>query len=305
MPRRLARVSGGTKPSVLVVDDEEALRALLLRLLEREGFDPIPACDGEEAIALFRSRVPVVVVSDIKMPRMDGLRLLTQIRAIDRTAAVILMTGQGNEEILLDALRGGATNFFKKPFAVRELIEEIRKVVSFRLEAARSTLFTPHLVEETKHFVLPPGELFYFPIINQASLQLPALLPEEDILNLKIGIEEIITNAVEHGNLGISFEEKNAAIHQGRLADLIAERMQDERRRQRRVFIDSRLTPELFEITIRDEGDGFDWRNLPEVAPESLLAFNGRGILLTKIYFDEVVFNEAGNEVTLRKRARR
>jgi CheY-like chemotaxis protein/anti-sigma regulatory factor (Ser/Thr protein kinase) len=297
-------VSGGTKPSVLVVDDEEALRSLLLRLLEREGFDPVPACNGEEAISLFRSRGPAVVVSDIKMPRMDGLTLLTEIRKIDRTAAVILMTGQGNEEMLLDALRGGATNFFKKPFVVRELIEEIRKVVSFRLEAARSTLFSPHLVEETKHFVLPPGEVFYFPVINQASLQLPAILPEEDILNLKIGIEEIITNAVEHGNLGISFQEKNSAIHDGRLAELIAERMRDPGRARRRVFIDSHLTPELFQITVRDEGDGFDWRNLPEVAPENLLSFNGRGILLTRIYFDEVVFNDAGNEVTLRKRAK-
>jgi anti-sigma regulatory factor (Ser/Thr protein kinase) len=66
----------------------------------------------------------------------------------------------------------------------------------------------------------------------------------------------------------------------------------------------SRLAPDLFEITIRDEGGGFDWRKLPAVAPENLLAFNGRGIFLTKIYFDEVSYNELGNEVTLRKRKR-
>ncbi len=293
----------GTRPRVLVVDDEEALRTLLLRLLEREGFDPIPAADGEEAISLFRSRAPLVVVSDVKMPRMDGLTLLTEIRKIDRGAAVILMTGQGNEETLLDALRGGATNFFKKPFVVRELTDEIRRVVSFRLEAARSSLFSPWLVEETKSFELPPGEILYFPIINQISLQLPCLLPEEDILNIKIGIEEMITNAVEHGNLGISFEDKSAAIQNGRFAELVAERMRDGERSRRRVFITSHLTPELFEVTVRDEGEGFNWRKLPEVAPENLLAFNGRGILLTRIYFDEVVFNEKGNEVTLRKRA--
>ena len=109
-------MGNGLSPAVLVVDDEESLRSLLVRVLEKEGFRPFAATDGEQAIRLFREQSPEVVVSDIRMPRMDGLTMLTQIRKIDRTAPVILMTGQGNEEILLSALRGGATNFFKKPF---------------------------------------------------------------------------------------------------------------------------------------------------------------------------------------------
>jgi len=287
---------------VLVVDDQEALRTLLARLLEREGFDPVPAEDGEQAIARYKSESPLVVVSDIMMPKMDGLSLLNEIRRIDRNATVILMTGQGNEDVLLKALRGGATNFFKKPFNVRELIDEIRKVVEFRLEAARSSLFSPLLVEETKKFVMPRADSPFFPIINQITLQLPCLLPPEDILNLKIGIEEAITNAVEHGNLGISFDDKSKAISEGRLAELIAEKGRESDAAGRAVCITSRLTADLFEITIRDDGTGFDWQNLPAVEPENILAFNGRGIFLTKIYFDEVFFNESGNEVTLRKR---
>jgi len=283
------------------VDDQEALRSLLARLLEREGFDALQAEDGAQAVEMYRSESPLVVVSDIMMPRMDGLTLLNEIRRIDRNATVILMTGQGNEDVLLKALRGGATNFFKKPFNVRELIDEIRKVVEFRLEAARSSLFSPLLVEETKRFVMPRADSPFFPIINQITLQLPCLLPQEDILNLKIGIEEVITNAIEHGNLGISFKEKSKAIQEGRLAELIADRGRESDAAGRAVGITSRLSPRLFEITIRDDGKGFDWRTLPAVEPETLLAFNGRGIFLTKIYFDEVTYNDAGNEVTLRK----
>jgi DNA-binding response OmpR family regulator len=290
---------------VLVVDDQEALRTLLARLLEREGFDAVQAEDGTQAVEMYKSESPLVVVSDIMMPRMDGLTLLNEIRHIDRNAIVILMTGQGNEEILLKALRGGATNFFKKPFNVRELIDEIRKVVEFRLEAARSSLFSPLLVEETKHFLLPRADSPFFPIINQITLQLPCLLPQEDILNLKIGIEEAITNAIEHGNLGISFEEKSRAIEEGRLAELVADRGRDSDAACRTVVINSRLSPQLFEITIRDDGKGFNWRMLPEVGPEHLLAYNGRGIFLTKIYFDEVIYNDAGNQVTLRKHGSR
>jgi CheY-like chemotaxis protein/anti-sigma regulatory factor (Ser/Thr protein kinase) len=290
---------------VLVVDDQEALRSLLARLLEREGFDPIQAEDGAQAVEMYKSESPIVVVSDIMMPKMDGLMLLNEIRRIDRNATVILMTGQGNEDVLLKALRGGATNFFKKPFNVRELIDEIRKVVEFRLEAARSSLFSPLLVEEMKHFVMPRADSPFFPIINQITLQLPCLLPQEDILNLKIGIEEIITNAIEHGNLGISYDEKSKAIQESRLAELIADKGRESDAAGRAVHITSRLSPEVFEIAVRDDGHGFDWRSLPAVEPENLLAFNGRGIFLTKIYFDEVVYNDSGNEVTLRKHKRR
>jgi len=294
-------VSTGAKPRVLVVDDQEALRSLLARLLEREGFDPIQAEDGAHAVEMYKSESPLVVVSDIMMPRMDGLMLLNEIRRIDRNATVILMTGQGNEDVLLKALRGGATNFFKKPFNVRELIDEIRKVVEFRLEAARSSLFSPLLVGETKQFLMPRADSPFFPVINQITLQLPCLLPQEDILNLKIGIEEVITNAIEHGNLGISFDEKSKAIQEGRLTELIADKGRESDAAGRSVRISSRLTPEMFEITISDDGRGFDWRTLPAVEPENLLAFNGRGIFLTKIYFDEVVYNDSGNVVTLRK----
>ncbi len=299
--RSLSDVSTGSKPRVLVVDDQQALRTLLGRLLEREGFDPVEAEDGAQAVELYKTEAPLVVVSDIMMPRMDGLTLLNEIRRIDRNATVILMTGQGNEDVLLKALRGGASNFFRKPFNVRELIDEIRKVVEFRLEAARSTLFSPLLVEEMKSFVVPRADSAFFPIINQITLQLPCLLPEEDILNLKIGIEEIITNAIEHGNLGISYEEKSEAIQEGKLAELIAARARESDALGRKVHITSHLTPELFEITVRDDGTGFDWRSLPAVAAENLLAFNGRGIFLTKIYFDEVIYNDSGTEVTLRK----
>jgi DNA-binding response OmpR family regulator len=286
---------------VLIVDDQDALRVMLARMVERAGFEPVEAKDGEEAVERFKTFAPIVVVSDIMMPKMDGLALLERIKQIDRGAAVILMTGLGNEEVLLQALRGGATNFFKKPFNVADLIQQIRAVAEYRREAARSTLTTPFLEEETKLFRIPSGDERYLPLINQVTLQLPRILPEEEILNLKIGIEEMIVNAVEHGNLGISFAEKAAAIEAGTLRELMAERLKGAGA-AKVVTVTSRLTRERFEITISDGGEGFDWRALPGVEAGNLLAYSGRGIFLTKIYFDEVRYNERGNEVTLVKR---
>ncbi len=292
----------GGKAKILIADDQDALRALLSRQLSREGFEPIEAKDGERAIELYKVLKPPVVISDVVMPKMDGLTLLKEIKKIDSWAAVILMTGHGNEEMVLKALQGGATSFFKKPFNVQELIREIHKIFRYRVEVLRSSLFSPFLLEETKSFSLETGNPLYYPIINQITLQLPNLLDESEILNLKIGIEEMITNAIEHGNLGISFQEKNAAIARGGWGDLLSERLRQNDNADKRVKIHSSISADAFRIVIEDEGGGFDWRNLPAVIPENLFTFSGRGIFLTKIYYDEVIYNEAGNQVTLIKR---
>jgi DNA-binding response OmpR family regulator len=295
-------VGNGGKSKILIADDQDALRSLLSKLLSREGYEPIEARDGESAIELYRAIKPPVVVSDIMMPKMDGLSLLQEIKAIDPGAAVILMTGHGNEDILLKALQGGATNFFKKPFDIRGLIKEINKIFQYKVETVRNHLFSPYFVEETKSFALKTGDPQYLPIVNQITLQLPCLLAESEVLNLKIGIEEMIVNAIEHGNLGISSTEKNLAIEDGKLGDLFAERLRLGDNGSKRVFISSRISADAFLISVCDEGEGFNWRSLPDLLPENLLAYNGRGIFLTKIYFDEVRYNEKGNEVTLLKK---
>lgn len=292
---------GVRKGRILIAEDGETLRTVLAKYLAREGYEPIEAADGEKAIELYRTLRPEIVVSDIMMPRMDGLSLLREIHAINPAASVILMTGYGNEDILLKALQGGAVNFFKKPFNMKELAVEIEKITQYRRAAEQPALFCPDLVEETKAFRFSTADAAFMPVINQIAFQLPLLVNETEILNIKIGIEEMITNAIEHGNLGITFQEKSSAIAEGRFGDLVAQRVKDGERGRRQVTVLSRLTRERFQVTIRDEGDGFDWQALPDLSAGNLLAFNGRGVFLTKIYFDEVSYNAKGNEVTLVK----
>ncbi len=290
-----------TNRRVLIADDEEILRQILSRFLKQAGFEPIEAKDGREAIELFRLSHPVVVVSDIMMPHMDGLTLLNEIRKIDKNAMVILMTGYGNEEILLEALRGGAVNFFKKPFNFKELIQFIESVVRHRIEPDLSFLFSKHLVEEEKYFEIPTYETNVLPVINQITLHLKKIVPDCEILNLKIGIEEMIANAVEHGNLGISFEEKHRALEEGKWGAILESRLNSDNNRNKLIKIKSILKKDTFTVKISDEGSGFDWRSLPDVSADNLLSYNGRGIFLTKIYYDEVKYNNIGNEVTLVK----
>jgi DNA-binding response OmpR family regulator len=297
-----ARVHTSGKPRVLIVDDQDILRNLLVKFMVKAGFEPIEAPNGKKAIELYNVTRPSVILSDIMMPEMDGLTLLHEIKKIDRDAVVILMTGYGNEDILLESLRGGAVNFFKKPFDFTEVIEVVRSVVRHREEADTSPFYSPYLTTETKRFRIAAADSNVQPIINQIALQAADLVPVSEIINLKIGMEEMIKNATEHGNLGITFEEKNEAIEGGSFGELLQAKLKRPENADKVIVVESRLDEEGLEVRITDQGSGFDWRALPELSAETLLKYNGRGIFLTKIYYDEVRYNDAGNEVTLIKR---
>lgn len=289
-------------PRILIVDDQDSLRKLLVKYMLKAGLEPIEAENGKRAIELYRLMRPSVVLSDIMMPEMDGLTLLKEIKKIDKQAAVILMTGYGSEEVLIESLRGGAANYFKKPFNFQEVTEAIKHILKYRAEIDSAQYYSPFITEEKKNFVFTTEEANIFPIINQITINLARLVPTAEILNLKIGMEEILKNSIEHGNLNISAEEKNQAIEQGEFGKLIDSRLKQNSNSRKRIYITAKLDRESFSVTIRDQGKGFDWKSLPQPTAESLLSFSGRGILLTRIYFDEVLYNGVGNEVTLVKR---
>ncbi len=291
-----------SKPRILIVDDEIILRNLLVRYMCKEGFEPIEAADGESAVELYRITRPACVVSDVVMPKMDGIDLLARIRKIDPQAVIILMTGFGNEDVLLQALRGGAANFFKKPFNFQELLDCIRSIVKHKAEIDETNFFSESLVEEEKRFVIEMDKANIFPVINQISMHLKNIFPQSDIINLKIGIEEMLVNAIEHGNLDITYEEKNKSIEQGKFGNLIRDRLSEGDNAKKKIFVQSALTNTMLKVVVTDEGRGFDWHSLPDPLESNFLTYNGRGIFLTKIFYDSVTFNEAGNEVTIVKK---
>ena len=288
-------------PRILIADDQDSLRKLLAKYMLKAGLEPIEAENGKRAIELYRLMRPSVVLSDIMMPEMDGLTLLKEIKKIDKQASVILMTGYGSEEVLIESLRSGAVNYFIKPFNFQEITEVIKHILKYRADLDSTQYYSPFITEEKKKFVFTTDEADIFPIINQIAINLAMLVPAAEILNLKIGMEEILKNAIEHGNLNISAEEKNQALEQGVFGKLIKSRLQQEGNGRKKIFITAKLGREAFSVTIRDQGEGFDWKSLPQPTAESLLSISGRGILLTRIYFDEVFYNDRGNEVTLVK----
>ena len=121
---------------------------------------------------------------------------------------------------------------------------------------------------------------------------------------VKMGLQEIIINAIEHGNLNITFDEKTKAMSEGRYLDFIRERQLDPRYRDRRVTIDYILTADSVRYMVTDEGAGFDFMKTMSKVDESVekdMLTHGRGINMTRVLFDEVKYNKKGNQVLLVK----
>lgn len=115
--------------AMLVVDDEELIRSLLKRMLEREGLKVFLAESGKEALELLRSQKIKVVLSDIVMPNMNGLELLIRIKEEFPKTKVFLVTGHGGQYGKDTAMSAGADGYISKPFTSSEIIRKIRRYI--------------------------------------------------------------------------------------------------------------------------------------------------------------------------------
>ena len=292
-----------SKIRVLVVDDDRTLREMLCGYLFKNGFDTIEAGDYDQAIELHRLTHPDLVLTDVALPGRSGIDLLYELKKGSGQPMVILMTGYGNEEILLEALRGGAANYFTKPFDHGELLSFIQSAFRQRVEPRFEHLVTGALVYEKKQYAFHTKDADIPSIVSHMAQNLRLIARDSELMNLQLGIQEMIDNAIEHGHLHISYEEKSAAIESGTFGELLRSRIKERSNADKTIRVDYELSRSGCTIEIEDEGDGFDWRALPDPSQESLYSFNGRGIFLTRIYYDSVTYNDKGNRVTLRKKA--
>ena len=113
---------------ILVVEDENNIRANMIAFLEAEGFEAIPAKDGAEALKLFSDRIPDLVILDLMLPKVDGLEVCKTIRR-DSNVPIIMVTARDEEIDKLLGLELGADDYITKPFSLRELKARIKAVL--------------------------------------------------------------------------------------------------------------------------------------------------------------------------------
>lgn len=119
---------------VLVADDEDDVRDLVVYRLSRSGYDVVEALDGEEAFRLATEQTPDLIVLDVMMPRVDGYELTRRLRAEPATSRVpvILLTARTQENDVSQGFEAGADDYLKKPFNPDELLARVRAVLGRR-----------------------------------------------------------------------------------------------------------------------------------------------------------------------------
>ncbi len=289
-----------TKGTILVVDDEPFNLEILVEHLEDEGYDPLSAEDGLQAWQMLEQNPERfdTVLLDRMMPDMDGMEVLKRIKQHQLLAPlpVIMQTAKAGKDDVLEGLQAGAYYYLTKPFEkeamlaiVDTAVADFRRYRSLQQDAAQ-TNDTLTLLEHGR---------FSFQTMEQGQA-LAKLLAKAwpNSQSLVIGLSELFFNAVEHGNLGISYQEKTRLVEQGDWHHEVDQRLSQPDNKEKKVTVDYRRLEDGLEFLITDNGDGFDWRKYLDMSPERVFDNHGRGIAMARMLsFQRIEYRGKGNQV--------
>lgn len=273
---------------------------LLTSYLRPEGYEVITARDGIEgwdALKEEDDRFSVVLL-DRQMPRMSGMELLAKIKSDERlnTVPVIMQTALSRREEMLEGIRAGAYYYLTKPYdlemlrsVVRTAIDDFDRYHELQMRVRRGA-DTMRLLREA---------VFAFRTVEQAN-GLGALLAHTcpNPAATVVGLTELLVNAVEHGNLGITYEEKSALSASGEWLRELARRLELPENAGKEATVSFERTDDSICFVIRDRGAGFDWRSYMQVDPKRAFDTHGRGIAIAnRLSFTNLEYRGCGNEV--------
>ncbi len=285
---------------VLIVDDNRLDRELLRLQLEQDGYETEQMIDGQEAWEALEANPARydVVLLDRSMPRLDGLQLMARLKEHPRLRMlpVILQTALAGREQILEGIRAGAYYYLTKPWDKTELL---RVVETAAHDHAERKQLQERIRRGLQVLSLLREAVFSIQTVDQAR-DLGSVLAVccPDPLNSVVGITELLVNAVEHGSLGITYEEKTALNANGTWDAEVKRRLALPEYAHKRVELRFERDQHEIRFTVRDEGPGFDWKRYLEVDPQRAFDNHGRGIAMARrLSFDAIEYRGAGNEV--------
>jgi CheY-like chemotaxis protein len=271
---------------LLIVDDDPAIHELIRAMLAGQGWETDSAQDGEEALQRVGSGGYDLVLTDILMPHMDGLTLLSHLRESHPDVRVIVMTIKSTSEHILGSLRRDAAGYLSKPFSRDALVLALQEAVSKPIASGDIQVLSdrPDWISLQVRCKLATADR-----LTQFVRELPSDLRQDERDLIASAFQELLMNAIEHGG----------KLDPGKTVDLSYIR-----------------TARSIVYYIRDPGEGFSLEKLQHAAtantPESPMGHaevrrdmgvrpGGFGIMLAKNFADEIIYSGKGNEVILIK----
>ncbi len=290
------------KVVVLVADDDDNCLNLIDRFLENEACEIILARDGFEAWKLLDSAQYEfdVAILDRQMPGLNGFELLQKMKKVERLREipVIFQTGLINVDDIRDGMQAGAYYYLTKPYVRRSLISIVEAAVSesFRNKQLHHDVHNP--IPSNTDISTLNGHVVFKNLdeINNIACALANLCPNPE--ETVSGLSELLINAVEHGNLGISYDEKKKFLMENTLRDVINSRLKLPEYSEKKINVFWEKDEQEIRIIIKDEGAGFKPDKYLELDPNRATHPHGRGIAMAKmISFTKLEFIGCGNHV--------
>lgn len=290
---------------ILIVDDDPLYRVLVTHLLS-EHYEVVHAEDGQEGLSVCESARPDVVVTDLMMPHMDGMELLSVLQMRYPEIPVIMMTAEGTETTATEAMQRGAASYVPKPQVPERLKETVDQIV----DLARADRDYARLTQRIRYcryiYQLESDFTLIAPLVEfvQQVAIVQGICSQGSRHRIGVALEEALLNAMYHGNLQLPaawHQELRSLLRDGKPLPMVEERCRDPLYADRRVLVDVTANEQEIRLVIQDQGQGFCHQRLrrdqrsPEVSSEH------RGILLIESIMDDVSFNDVGNQITMVK----
>ena len=292
---------------VLIVDDSGVDRKLAARVLIENGYEVEFAQDGEAALHFLENSPADIVITDLQMPKMDGLELVGRVSSDYPNLPVILMTGHGSEELAVQALQAGAASYVPKRNTLTVLAPTVRDVLTISEAAKQKARVQQWVTEVHSKFELGPLSDGVADSVHalighvEQNLQAMCICSDNELLCVGTALHEAFVNAIDHGSLELDSELREGTGD--RYHELRTQRLSEKPYCDRRIFVDLRITRDDATIRICDQGKGFDPAVLPDPTdPANLEKPSGRGLMLIRTFMDDVQFDNTGTTITMVKR---
>ncbi len=285
---------------ILIVDDEPHNIEIITEYLEEGHYRLSTAENGATAWQMLEAEPQSfdVILLDRMMPEMGGMEVLAKIKEhpVLTHCPVILQTARAAKEDILEGMQAGAYYYLTKPFEENMLFSVVDTAVRDRLQYKE---LQHQLEEKNVALGLINSASFSFQSLDQvhslASLVANACLEPSKVI---MGLSELLINAVEHGNLGISYDDKTLFNERGTWLEEVEKRLQQEANKNKFATLEFQRGDSEIKIVVKDQGSGFNWQPYLQMSADRAMDNHGRGIAMAgMISFSRVEYQGNGNEV--------
>jgi len=287
----------------LVADDDELNLEIISEYLYfmSSQYEVETATDGDIAWQMISENADDyfdIIILDNMMPKRTGIEVLKEIQAYPslKHIPVVIQSARARKEDVVEGIEAGAFYYLTKPFNEEQFTNVIQNcyrnmhIYKDLQQVLKGSLSSLQLLEEATFSFKTIGDIH-----SIATLIASACPSSERSLT---GLFELMLNAIEHGNLGIGYDAKSELTKSGAWLDEVARRQALISNCDKSARINFKRIKGKIVITIRDDGQGFDWKTYMNFDVQRLLDSHGRGIAIANnISFDRLEFNEKGNEV--------